>query len=305
MRALDAAGGAFPFRALGPDDRDMFVSYQRATEISCRSFVSLYAYAEEDGVRVLEDDQSGCLMCVCLNDEGALCALPPLGARDSTRFSRAINSLRAFFALAKAPMRFIYVEEGELARFGALSGYKITAGYDANYDDYLCETARLMDFAGGVNYNRRQSRNKFLRRHAVDIDLNPRAGDLSLISDAWCARRDCAECGYRCPRASCDRVINNIKRVGARVMMMRMDGEPEAMIVVGPMSGDTYDLLGICNRTPMEGLTYAFLELACKHCFPDAAYLNLEEDLGLDNLRHIKRLLRPVSVVHKYELRLE
>lgn len=294
---------AFDFQPINSQMRDLFLRYQPDTMMSSRCFLSLYAYAREDVIIYWEDTELHYLVLLFIDRENRLNAYPPLGPYREETFSRMIARMYSMFRLAKEPFRFDHIGEEELARFQGLSGYRFYPTTTEDEDDYVYEIERLTNFDGPENYNRRMNHNKFLRRHELRIEFVREDvwADCERVMDGWCGDRNCESCGFRCPRTTATRAMHHLDKIHATGSLMYMDGEPEAMVILGMMGREMADLLTIFSIHRYPGLTYSLLDETCRLCLPGVKYLNLEEDLGIPNLRKFKSSLHPVMKIKKYQ----
>lgn len=303
---LDRMRPSFPFRPVYLCDKERICATQGGTELSSRCFLSLYAYAQEDDILLLQDDQSGCLLLLAIDGENRLCAYPPVGCADGGGFARAVRGLEEAFALAGQPLRFCNVAEAELARFYALADYRVLVSASPDDTDYVYDASELTRFDGHENYNRRMNANRFRRKHAAEtLPLREEHfDDCMKVIRGWCGARSCSACGYRCPMRTAQRVLGRMEEIGAVGAIMYVDGEPGALTLLGDMGGGMFDLLSIFTSKRLTGLTYCLLDDMCRLAAPGAKTINFEEDMGIESLRHFKRSLRPSRMVEKYEARL-
>ncbi|MDR1061883.1 MAG: DUF2156 domain-containing protein [Clostridiales bacterium] len=304
--ALRRLPAPFAFAPITPELRGLWLRYQPRTTVSSRSLLSACAYAQEDAMLCWEDREHGCLLVLLLESDNSLLAFPPLGGFESprfepARFEGAIARLRRIFELAGEPFRLAYMSGREAARLRRLPGYEVWT--DPGESDYIYLVSELTRFDGPENSNRRMNRARFLRRHRVSaelIDSPGRIADCRLVLDGWCAARDCGGCGFRCVRDVALRALRDLGDLRAAGVVLYMDGEPEALALLGMMGGGMADLLSICARRRHTGLSFHLIDQACRLCAPGAAYLNFEEDIGIPGLRRFKESLRPIRLLPKY-----
>jgi hypothetical protein len=300
---LERIGGQYAFELIGPKHGEMWMRYQPETTVSSRSFLSACAYALEDVMYCREDAESGYLMVLLMESDNHLLAFPPMGAYHPERFAAVIRRMRHVFDLAGEPFRLAYMSEGEAAWFRERPDFEVWT--DPGESDYLYLVSDLTRFDGPENANRRMNHNRFLRRHQAETQLieSDRAEDCALILKDWCARRSCDACGFRCPRETTLRALKNLGETFGAGGIMYVDGEPEALMLLGLMGGEMADMLSIFARRRYSGLSYCLIDQVCRLCIPRMKYLNFEEDLGIPNLRRFKESLHPARMAPKYRAR--
>lgn len=296
----------FGFEHLSVEHKDLYMKYEPAARISSRCFLSLYAYTMEDEIVLWEDTELEYLCLLHLDREMRLCSYPPLGEYREDAYSRMIEKMRHMFALAKEPFHMDNIEENEVRYLEKLPGYRIYFSTTPDEDDYVYEIANLTNYEGAANTARRKNRNNFLNKHTVEVHvIGPDYwADCEKVMDTWCSMRDCSACGFRCPKSTALRTLRNLDKLSATGGIMYMDGEPEALMLVGLMSGEMGDSLSSFAINRYRGLTQCLLDETCKKCLPTFKYLNLEEDLGIPNLRQYKQSLNPDLMIKKYSAHL-
>lgn len=277
--------------------------YQPETKISCRSFLSLYAYSHEDDILLWENVQDGYLLILYADARNNLCAYPPIGRYVPDTYARAVHKLEQIFAALGRPLRLCNVEKSEIDRLHALDEYRVLLSSTSDEDDYVYASSELTRFDGPENYNRRMNANRFRRKHDVQVVPleNKHYDDCMMIIQGWCDHHGCSSCGFRCPKRVAQRVLRDMPEIGATGALLMMDGKPEAAALLGDMGGDMMDLICIFTRSRQTGMTYCLLDAMCRICVPDARWINFEEDMGLENLRHFKRSLHPAKMIVKHE----
>lgn len=274
---LERISAEYVFTLISPEHEDLWLRYQPETTVSGRSFLSAYAYALEDVMYCREDAELGYLMVLLMESDNHLLAFPPMGGYHPERFARAVERLRYIFDLAGEPFRLAYMSEGEAERIRALPGFEVWT--DPGENDYICQISELTRFDGPENANRRMNRNRFLRRCQADTrritPVNPEhIKACARIIEDWCSRRDCASCGFRCPRDTALRALRGLDRLRAGGGVMYVDGEPEALMLLGDMGGGMADMLNIFARNRHSGLSYCLIDQVCRLCVPNMKYLN-------------------------------
>lgn len=84
-------------------------------------------------------------------------------------------------------------------------------------------------------------------------------------------------------------------------VVIYMDGQPYAVAAGYPLSSNCYDLFLAKERERISGLAYYakrefFLSLPDQY-----RYINIEEDLGIEGLRKMKKILNPVNMNQMWE----
>jgi hypothetical protein len=302
-RILDRISPKYAFELISPAHGEMWLRYQPVTTVSSRSLISAYAYALEDVMYCREDAELGYLMVLLMESDNHLLAFPPLGDYQPERFARALERMRHIFDLAGEPFRLAYMSGQEAEWVRAAPGYEVWT--DPGENDYLYLISELTRFDGPENVSRRKGHNQFLRRHPAETQLiePSHMADCARILEDWCAERECASCGFRCPRDIALRALKDLDKLHGAGGIMYADGEPEALMLLGGMGGGMVDMLSIFARHRYSGLSFCLIDQVCRLCAPDMTYLNSEEDMGIPSLRRFKESLHPALLLPKYRAR--
>ncbi|MBQ6716633.1 MAG: DUF2156 domain-containing protein [Clostridia bacterium] len=282
--------------------RDVYLKYEPETEISCRSLLSQYAYAQEDHIYCMEDREENCLFLLFLNPQNLLCAYPPLLCEYSPeRFSAAVEVFRGIFEKLNLPMRFEYVSTTETEWFRNLSRQTVIIDPPEEMD-YIFEFEALRDFEGSHNSNRRRKYRYFLRHHQVTAEpiCAENLKECSSVLTQWCILRQCGDCGYRCPKRISERVLAHLSELDGFGYLIRVDGCAQTVILLGRMSPDMLDVITFCSISRETGADETSYALVADEVLPAYTYMNLEEDMGIERLRRHKQSMHPSRMQPKY-----
>ncbi len=87
----------------------------------------------------------------------------------------------------------------------------------------------------------------------------------------------------------------------ARGVLVYVDGVPRSVTAGYPLSGDTFDLSLSKQNVRLSGLAVYSRWMLIRSLPERYSLLNGEEDLGLEGLRRMKRIMRPIGRVEMYE----
>ncbi len=95
--------------------------------------------------------------------------------------------------------------------------------------------------------------------------------------------------------------LQNMQKLGMTGILVFVDGIPYAVAAGYPISKDTYDLFLAKEKSHLAGVGYFvkrefFLSLPKQY-----QYLNIEEDLGEEGLREMKKRLVPIRMNEIWE----
>jgi len=304
-----------PFGSLGLaeiqlSDKSLFDSFFATcrTRLSDYSFANTYIWRDPIHLRwrLLDD----CL-CVFANGDGGLTLLfPPLGSGD------VVASCRQALAIcddynARAGMhnntRIEYVSTEMLNRMGGDLDAQPMSG------DYLYETARLIDLAGGDLASKRQAKNRFARRYAARTeDLQPRHfGPCMELLQRWQQQSDNLpeklNHAVQFKRAkeitATAETLTHTAELGLRGMVLFAGDQLIGFTLGEVLEQDTCSIvIEKCDREFSGSANYIFSEF-CRQYWSHCRWCNVGDDWELPSLAWTKQSYRPIGRLDKWIVR--
>jgi hypothetical protein len=261
----------------------------------------------------------GCFCLFMLSGNGLAMMLPPLGAADLQRkaLGRCIELMEEFNADSIARIDYVYPELVELLGpilpdgSRSLDGHRIRLT-PANAD-YIYATADLVELKGQAYGNKRNEINKF-RKSYPNHELRPftpadRDDALALLY-TWMQHR--LRGAVDAPMGqvisyieyelkAIERSIALYDDLGLVGLSLYVDGKMAGFTFGERITADVASV--IIEKTDFEiqgAAQYLFREF-CK-VLSDCAWVNVGDDLGLENLRRVKLSYRPAMLGEKYTL---
>jgi hypothetical protein len=205
-----------------------------------------------------------------------------------------------------------FVPEDFLVKYGAkeIEFYFEVNEQDA-FDDYIYLRQDLILLKGNKYAKQRnlihQFYKRYLTRRKVDIEMidSSNARECVDFLHEWCELRKCdVDNGesLACEKMATINALNNIDRLEAKGLLIRIDGAVSAFGISSPLT----DSMGVLNfekaHASIKGL-YQFLDNECaKRLFTGYTYINKESDMKLPNLAQSKKSYNPVAIVKSYRL---
>ncbi len=209
--------------------------------------------------------------------------------------------------------RYWFVPEDYVkGRFGHdLERYFIVCEQDG-FHDYIYRRSDLAELAGSRYHKKRNLLRQFTDQYvqagrAAAAPITPRdvPGCIAFL-EQWCARRACGiedeEDDLNCEKIAAINALENLDKVDAEGLLVRVDGEICAFAIGSRLTGDMGVLMFEKAFTEIKGL-YQYLDRACaRHLFPGLTYVNKESDMSLPGLIQAKRSYYPVAMCKSYLL---
>jgi ribosomal protein S18 acetylase RimI-like enzyme len=322
----DDALAALGLRPVELADAPVFRRYfaTLADPLSDYTFAQIYTWRNSLHLAWREIDGH---LCVFANGCGDLTLLvPPIGDTGSDPALRQATELMdAYNSAAGVPdrTRVEYASDELLARLDRSA----LAGVAPMGTDYVYDTARMIDLAGGDLASKRQARNRFARLYRYRVEPYDPAlhldGCLALLGQ-WRQHQDAQHAAEPSTNAvkrqkesiATELALRSAADLGLRGLVVHIDGtSPEAASGDAPvptgLRGFTLgEPLGaaqssiVIEKTDLDvkGLAQFIFSEFCRRDWADRPLCNVGDDWGLESLAWTKQSYRPVKLLQKYAL---
>ena len=284
------------FRPLELSDKELFMSYTlRGNYKNVEAgFTCAYIWRHKYGHEIYTTDNA---MYIRFND-GFADYITPFGVLSWSRALDEINGLDPDASLGEL------VEEDTSAVEKAAPG-KYEFMENRNAADYLYLQSDLAEFSGKKFHSKRNFCSRFEReyegRWIFEEITEENIDDVWLFHDAW-SRKNGGGSSLTLQEESTTiaLLLYNLKTLGARGGLLRVDGKVIAFTAGSPIAGDTYDVsvekadYEVVGAYPM--ICREFIRNICEGYH----YINREDDMGLENLRKAKLSYNPVRLIRKF-----
>ena len=308
-------------------DKALFDEYFRSLSEPLSDYTFSQVFTWSNSLRILWKRMHDHL-CIFANGTGDLSLLmPPIGQGDCDKALREAFEVMDCYNAAHAALgrsRVEYASDELLLRLDRNRLHVASMG-----PDYLYDTQRMIDLAGGDLASKRQLRNRFLRNYRwrgelYDPDRHQQAC-LQLLRH-WKQRQDCngkinqgtSAVKRQKEALACELALRHAQELNLRGMVVyvapasgQANNRPaEAEPTIGGFTfGET---LGrdqgsiIIEKTDLDvrGLAQFIFSEFCRTCWSHRPLVNAGDDWGLETLAWTKTSYRPVKLLQKYELRL-
>lgn len=253
------------------------------------AFASLFIWQEDMGLSLhLEED----LFAVRCRRRGENAWFFPCGGPQAAEaFLRRL--------LEEGNARLCYLREEDAAFLEARLPGRFQIVPREGDSEYLYDRAGQESLEGGRFVRLRNDIHRVERGHALSwLPLTPeRLETARSVCAAWTRR---AEAGLR-DEAACGRLLDRWTELGALGVLVFVDGEPLSVTAGYPLTDSVFDISLSKQKERLSGLSVWSRRALVRALPPQYTLLNAEEDLGLEGLRLMKRLMRPVDRIKMYE----
>jgi hypothetical protein len=258
--------------------------------------------------QIIED----CFCLFSLNGHSLTMLLPPLGQPDNQR-----RALAACFEIMDrynptpylGEIGFVYASFAQLLEPDAPHWL-----IERSLPDYIYRTADLIELRGNAYKTKRGEINQFRREHPDHRiePLGPRHWDgIRALTNTWLHNRlrylageAIADFFYTVEqeRQAIERALAHYDTLGLTGLALIIDGRLEGFTFGERITPDVGNVLVEKTNFAIAGSAqYLFREFA--KTFADCTYINVGDDLGLENLRRVKMSYRPALFGDKITLR--
>ncbi len=301
--------GSYGLRPIRLEDKPLFDLFFStcATRLSDYTFANSFIWRDSIHLRwrILAD----CL-CVFANGDGGLTMLfPPVGTGDvGSAIRQCMDICESYNARAHLEhwTRIEYVSQEMADRFPGSFLREEMSG------DYVYETQRLIDLAGGDLASKRQAKNRFARRyHARTEDFQARHIPACMALLATWQQQSTPSTGRQLSvefkrakeiAATAD-AMQHAAQMNLRGMVLFADDQLVGFTLGEYLTADTCSILiEKTNRDFVGSAQYIFGEF-CRQYWAETAWCNVGDDWEIPSLAWTKQSYRPAFRIPKWVLR--
>jgi ribosomal-protein-alanine N-acetyltransferase len=322
--AADEPLSALGLRPIELTDGPLFRRYFATLSAPLSDYTFSQIYTWRNSLHLAWREIDGHL-CVFANGCGDLTLLvPPIGDTGSDRALRqATDLMDTYNAAAGVPdrTRVEYASDELLARFDPLGLTRVAP----MGTDYVYDTARMIDLAGGDLASKRQARNRFARLYHHRVEIYDPAqhldGCLALLAE-WRSHQDATHAAEPTTNSvkrqketiATELALRSAAALGLRGLVVHVDGEveptgkpPPATTIRGFTLGEhlgTDQCSIVIEKTDLaaKGLAQFIFSEFCRRDWAERPLCNVGDDWGLESLAWTKRSYRPTRLLQKYTL---
>ena len=227
----------------------------------------------------------------------------PLAKDDKADYCQAMNKAISYFEESGYPfvMKGVTKPLVDYIRLNCSDIYDIEA--DANYAEYIYSVPDLMELAGKKYHGKRNHINRFLENnpeHTFALMTEADVPECKALYEKWVEGKEEEIVGLSDERSSVMMALNHFQALDLIGGIVRIDGNVEAFTLGERVLPDMALIHIEKANWEIQGL-YPFINREfLRHAFADCAYVNREEDMGIDGLRKAKLSYKPVKLLEKY-----
>lgn len=293
------------FSEISVNDKEMFSEriLKYGAQASDICFTSIYMWAEALNFKFVE---IGGLVCVIsFTSTFKPYCLPPFGDMAGGDFEKAIVELKRFFDEKGWHLMFRRFVKKDVERLKEIKFLEYKAEYSRDASDYVYLREDLVKLSGKMYDGKRNHISRFKREHEGNYEyLDMKHEDIEecmALSKQYCTSggKECVGCDT-CEKVANWRVLKNFEKLGCKGGVVKLNGDIKAF-TVGEMLNANTSVTHIEKADKDINGLYPFInQQFCTNGFPEAMYINREEDMGIEGLRRAKLSYHPTRMEDKY-----
>ena len=228
--------------------------------------------------------------------------IAPMGYKKEN-LKNIINKLMDHAKENNFPFILKYIEDDFLNSLEELFKDNLEIENDRNKSDYIYESNKLISLSGKNLHGKKNHYNNFIKNNNYRIEsINKNNINKCIeISIKWCNDNKCD--GYLLYELKAiEELLLNEDKLDIIGMVVYVDDELSAF-TLGERINEEMAIIHVEKATADINGLYTFINKSfIENYFSDIPFINREEDLGVEGLRHAKLSYHPIRLESKYKV---
>lgn len=266
-------------------------------------FSTLFAWSESFAfsIKIIDDT----MLILGKQHNGDIQCYYPLGQNP---IDKRMETVKKFFRDNHLPINIRPLSKSMLDEIMPYLDFPFESGTKPSYSDYVCNCAAIRTYEGPHYRKKRKDTSRFHRSYDNKIEyvsITPENAQEALHGIKGILQLGPYD---EDEMAAYSKFFNNFRELGLRGGML-MDNN----VIIGVTTGESYTCNGQksimlnmrrCNKN-YTGIYPAILQLMINNEFSDDdyRYVNMQDDMNLENLRKTKLSYKPEMLLEKYYIR--
>lgn len=272
---------------------------QQRYENAHLNFTNLYMWRNIYSIRWTENN--GYLM-IRAGYGGRQFMLQPFGPREG--MEPVLEELVACFASEKLPFIMSGVEKFIIDIFEKWRPGQFNFTADRDNFDYVYNSQDLIELKGRKYHGKKNHINSFLRNYPQHeyLPLTPDwAASCIETQLEWCRKKGCDDDpSLKGERDAIIEVFSHWDELGLTGGLITIGGKVEAFTFGEQLNSDTAVIHVEKANPDIRGVYPVINQKFCQNAWQHLAFINREEDMGLEGLRKAKESYYPVKMIEKF-----
>lgn len=178
--------------------------------------------------------------------------------------------------------------------------------YETNegFADYIYSVEKLQTLSGKKFHAKRNHINRFMQNYpdwSYEAIAHHNLDEVREMGRQWCEQNDCGEGGSLAEEAIMVRsALTNFEALGMSGGLIRAGGRVVAFTMGHAINSDTFGVHIEKAFAEVQGAYPMINQQFAIHAMEGFTYINREEDMGNEGLRHAKRSYQPEFMYERY-----
>lgn len=226
----------------------------------------------------------------------------PAGRGD---FREAVELLRKDAEADGKPLNFVTMNKASMHWLSENYPDEFEFGSDRGFMDYVYNFSDLAELKGKKYHSKRNFINRFNQYNWNYEPITPRnISECAEMSAKWLLETDSTDRALRRENCVVKRGLDFFFDLDFSGGLLRVDGEVIAFTFGEPATSDTFVVHAEKAFTRFQGAYPAINNQFVNHACQGFAYINREEDMGLENLRKAKLSYHPAFLEEKFNAKI-
>lgn len=285
------------FRDIRAEDKLLFDKYRQNDVIASEgAFATLFIWNDFYNLKVAE---YGGFLYFQFNVKNRIPSYYfPIGSGD---VNAALDVLKEYTRANNHVMAFRLVTEEQLEKLNNYPKAEFVSNEERDCEDYVYPSEQLISLSGKKLHAKRNHINFFLENYDYTYEaVTPETAinECAPLMYELVGGKDHNVNSFELPAMKL--FFENYEILGEKGAVIRVDGEIVAMSF-GEALTDQMALIQLeVAREEYRGAYQMINKLFCENEWKDYAFINREEDMGLEGLRRAKESYQPIFLVKKY-----
>ncbi|SCJ74192.1 Uncharacterized conserved protein [uncultured Clostridium sp.] len=302
---------ALTYQQIQLEDKEQIDTYLKPYhfENSELTFMDLFVWRKSWSFEWAQSD--GALYIRGKGPDGSCFIYPPF-ARDRESLVRAMDHLIAQAKEQGKPLCMREISEPLAGELRSLYADQLIFTYNDDYSDYVYNRQDLLELKGKRYHAKRNHVNRFKSLYAYCYEpLSPEnveecaqaaARWEQLKQEAGLTQEEAQTIAYE--HIALREALSHFEALQAQGGAIRIDGQIQAFCVGELLTPQVGCVHFEKADAQYHGLYAVINQEFIAHTWPEALYINREEDMGLPGLRKAKQSYYPVKMIRKYRAEL-
>ena len=265
-----------------------------------RNFACVFVWGGHYNTQVCIED-GFCYIRAKSQEETHFRYYPPLGSGDVRKAVQKIAECEG-----AQTIRFFALSAAQIEQYTQLFGSAFTYEESRNSFDYVYAASALITLAGRPYSAKRNHINKFMNTYAGrweyrNINFDTDCEQILAFQDKWCLEKEeSRQTGFEHEYCAIVRLLKHHAALDLLGGILFVDGQVAAYTLASPTNAQAIDILIEKADTEINGAYPVINHQFATHNCERFAYINREEDMGIEGLRKAKLSYNPDLLIEKY-----